>query len=85
MKIGAVRAIVMEEKDDNSQASQRGCYSENRDDKYDPPKDSSLNWKHWKATWDMKTCEECKGEHGKIYAINDQQTPNLLCILTVDV
>lgn len=47
----------------------------NRDDKYDPPTVVSNNWKHWKATWDMKTCEQCKGEHGKIYAVNDQPNP----------
>ena len=35
----------------------------------------SNNWKHWKATWDIKTCEQCKGEHGKIYAVNDQPNP----------
>ena len=38
----------------------------NRNDKYDPPTTASTNWKHWKATWDMKTCEQCKGEQGKI-------------------
>ena len=47
----------------------------NRDDKYDPPTTVSMNWKHWKATWDIKTCEQCKGEHGKIYAMNDQLNP----------
>ena len=47
----------------------------NRDDKYDPPKDNSLNWKHWKATWDIKTCELCKAEHGKIYAMNEKPNP----------
>ena len=47
----------------------------NRNDKYDPPTTASTNWKHWKATWDMKTCEQCKGEHGKIYAMNDQPNP----------
>lgn len=26
----------------------------NRDDKYDPPTVVSNNWKHWKATWDIK-------------------------------
>ena len=57
----------------------------NRDDKYDPPTAVSINWKHWKATWDMKTCEQCKCEHGKIYAMSDQQIPNLRCIRTVDV
>lgn len=25
--------------------------------------------------WDIKTCEQCKGEHGKIYAVNDQPNP----------
>ena len=47
----------------------------NRDDKYDPPTTASTNWKHWKATWDIKTCEQCKGEHGKIYSMNDQPNP----------
>lgn len=47
----------------------------NWNDKYDPPTTASTNWKHWKATWDIKTCEQCKGEHGKIYGMNDQPNP----------
>lgn len=47
----------------------------NRNDKYDPPTTASTNWKHWKATWDIKTWEQCKGEHGKIYGMNDQPNP----------
>ena len=27
----------------------------NQDDKYDPPIAASINWKHWKAIWDIKT------------------------------
>ena len=47
----------------------------NRDDKYDPPTTVSTNWKHWKATRDIKTCELCKAEHGKIYSMNDEPNP----------
>ena len=32
---------------------------------------ASSNWKHWKAVLDLKTCEDCRSKHGKIYAIND--------------
>lgn len=47
----------------------------NRNDKYDPPTTASMNWKHWKATWDIKTCEQCKSEHGKTYAMNEEPQP----------
>ena len=46
----------------------------NRNDTYDPPTSVSLNWKHWKATWDIKTCKGRKDMHGKIYAISDRQS-----------
>lgn len=32
----------------------------------------SRNWKHWFALLDLKTCEECRKMHGKIYAANDK-------------
>lgn len=28
----------------------------------------SKNWKHWFAYLDLKTCEECRKMHGKIYS-----------------
>lgn len=27
----------------------------------------SRNWKHWFALLDLKTCEDCRKMHGKIY------------------
>ncbi len=47
----------------------------NRDDKYDPPTTASTAWKHWQATWDIKTCESCKSMHGKIYSVIDEPNP----------
>ena len=47
----------------------------NRNDTYDPPTSISMNWKHWKATWDLKTCKACKDMHGKIYAMFDEPNP----------
>ena len=47
----------------------------NRNDTYDPPTSISLNWKHWKATWDIKTCKGCKDMHGKIYAVSEEPNP----------
>ena len=47
----------------------------NRNDTYDPPTSISMNWKHWKVTWDLKTCKECKDMHGKIYAMFDAPNP----------
>ena len=35
----------------------------------------SSNWKHWKAVLDLKTCEDCRSNHGKIYAMNDIPNP----------
>ena len=32
----------------------------------------SRNWKHWFAYLDLKTCEECRNMHGKIYAANEK-------------
>ena len=45
-----------------------------KDDTYDPPTSVSRNWKHWKAELGPKTCEDCKGMHGKIWA--REETPN---------
>ena len=36
---------------------------------------ASSNWKHWKAVLDLKTCEDCRSKHGKIYAMNDIPNP----------
>ena len=36
---------------------------------------SVIQNEHWKTICDIKTCEQCKGEHGKIYAMNDQPNP----------
>ena len=36
---------------------------------------TSSNWKHWKATLDLKTCEDCRSKHGKIFAMNDIPNP----------
>ena len=47
----------------------------NRNDTYDPPTSISSNWKHWKATWDIKTCKGCKDMHGKVYAISEEPNP----------
>ena len=47
----------------------------NRNDTYDPPTSISLNWKHWKAIWDIKTCKGCKDMHGKIYAASEKPNP----------
>ena len=47
----------------------------NRDDRYDPPIAASINWKHWKAIWDIKTCEQCKSEHGNTYAMDEEPNP----------
>ena len=47
----------------------------NRNDTYDPPTSLSINWKHWKAIWDLKTCKGCKDMHGKIYAISEEPNP----------
>ena len=46
-----------------------------RNDTYDPPTSISLNWKHWKAIWDIKTCKGCKDMHGKIYAASEKPNP----------
>ncbi len=35
----------------------------------------STNWKHWKATLDLKTCEECSSHHGQIYAVREIPSP----------
>ena len=31
----------------------------------------SQSWKHWISVLDLKTCEECRSQHGKIYAIEE--------------
>lgn len=36
---------------------------------------ASSNWKHWKAVLDLKTCEDCRSKHGKIYGMNDIPNP----------
>ena len=36
---------------------------------------TSSNWKHWKAVLDLKTCEDCRSKHGKIYGMNDIPNP----------
>jgi hypothetical protein len=36
---------------------------------------TSSNWKHWKAVLDLKTCENCRSKHGKIYTMNDVPNP----------
>lgn len=48
---------------------------QNKDDKYDPPTSVSQNWKHWKTTWDLKTCEACKDMHGKIWTNSEIPNP----------
>lgn len=61
---------------------------QNKDDKYNPPTSVSQNWKHWKTTWDLKTCQSCKSMHGKIWAdseIRKFRIPNLHYIRTVAV
>ena len=35
----------------------------------------SSKWKHWKAQLDLKTCEDCRTMHGKIYAIAASVSP----------
>lgn len=35
----------------------------------------SSNWKHWKATLDLKTCEDCRSKHGTIYAMSESPNP----------
>ena len=39
----------------------------------------SSRWKHWKAQLDLKTCQNCRTMHGKIYAIEESvsQSPPL--------
>ena len=37
----------------------------------------SVNWKHWIARLDPKTCPECRDNHGKIFGI-DENTDKLL-------
>ncbi len=32
------------------------------------------NWKNWKAVLDLKTCEGCRSNHGKIYASIETKT-----------
>ena len=36
---------------------------------------SSFNCKHWKAVLDLKTCEDCRSRHGKIYGMSDIPNP----------
>ena len=36
---------------------------------------ASSNWKHWKAVLDLKTCEDCRSRHGKIYTIDEMPNP----------
>lgn len=39
-------------------------------DVYDPPKQKSVNFKHWQTVTDLKTCPECRSFHGQIYPID---------------
>ena len=36
----------------------------------------SQKWTHWVAQLDLKTCEECRTMHGKIYSISEA-VPNM--------
>lgn len=49
--------------------------TKDKDDKFDPPTTISANWQHWKTTLDLKTCETCRSNHGKIYAVADIPNP----------
>lgn len=44
-------------------------------DTFIPPTGTSSKWKHWKATLDLKTCVDCRRNHGKIYAITEVPNP----------
>lgn len=35
----------------------------------------SRNWKHWRAGLDLKTCEECRSQHGKVYTMDEVPNP----------
>lgn len=44
-------------------------------DTYDPPTFESQNYKNWIAELDLRTCENCRLSHGKIYLL--EEIPNV--------
>lgn len=48
---------------------------QNKNDRYDPPTFASVNWIHWIANWDFKTCIQCKQMHGRIWASGAEPNP----------
>lgn len=44
-------------------------------DTFDPVTIPSINYKHWLATLDIKTCKECRSRHGHVYQIDEPVTP----------
>ena len=40
-------------------------------DTFFPETARSVHWKHWSAVLDPKLCKECRGHHGKVYAMDE--------------
>jgi len=40
-------------------------------DQFLPKTTISSQWKNWKATVDIKTCQECRNHHGRVYRMDD--------------
>ena len=40
-------------------------------DSYSPPTQESRNYKNWIAVLDLKTCLECRSQHGQIYQMDE--------------
>ena len=54
----------------------RGCVvARGRQDVFHPDTVDSMNWKHWKANLDAKSCEACREQDGKIYGIKELPVP----------
>ena len=44
-------------------------------DVFIPETADSTNWKHWKANLDVKSCEACREQHGKVYRMDGMPVP----------
>lgn len=44
-------------------------------DVFIPETADSTNWKHWKANLDVKSCEACREQHGKVYRMDEMPVP----------
>ncbi len=49
----------------------RDTIEKNRDDTFTPITHTSINFKHWITTLDLRTCRYCRNQNGKIYRINE--------------